>query len=394
MKLLDYNEYVPQKKKLNKRKAFIVLVIIILFILICTLTILYNLNSSVQSFMDNYIFRKNISSENLPTVEFNSDDVTAIYGYDKYIALLNKNSLTAYSSSGKKEFTIDLAVGTPIAKTAGSYLVVGEKNSQKLYLVNGSNILWQNEVEGEIVNLSVNKNGYVTVIVTSTTHKNIVITIDPNGKELFYTFFASSTAIAACISNDNKHLAIAEINTSENSLQSNIKIISMENAVNDSSNAVVYIYPASSGEVISHIQYQDKGTLVCMYDTSIHIIKDKTDTKIYDISSKKDLFVDIHLKDNFVYVAKENTSIFSDVVIGFTDVYTQKVIEYKASAVPKSIIANHNIIAVCYGSEIDFVNTSGWLVKRYRSNQEIKNIVIGTNIIGIIYKDKLEIFGI
>ena len=394
MKLLDYNEYVPPKKNLNKRKAIIVVVIMILFILICTLTILYNVNSSVHDFIDNYIFRKNISSENLPTVEFNSDDVTAIYGYDKYIALLNKNSLTAYSSSGKKEFTIDLAVGTPIAKSSGSYLVVGEKNSKKLYLVNGSNILWQNEVEGEILNLSVNKNGYVTVIVTSTTHKNIVITIDPNGKELFYTFFTNSTAIAACISNDNKHLAIAEINTSENSLQSNVKIISMDNAVNDPSNAVVYIYPASSGEVISHIQYQDRGTLVCMYDTSIHIIKDKSDTKIYDISSKQDLFVDIYLKDNFAYIAKENNSIFSDIILGITDVYTQKVTKYKVSAVPKSVTANHNIIAICYGSEIDFVNTSGWLVKKYRSNQEIRDIVIGTNIVGIIYKDKLEIFGI
>ena len=90
MKLLDYNEYVPPKKNLNKRKAIIVVVIIILFILICTLTVLYNVNSSVHDFIDNYIFRKNISSENLPTVEFNSDDVTAIYGYDKYIALLNK----------------------------------------------------------------------------------------------------------------------------------------------------------------------------------------------------------------------------------------------------------------------------------------------------------------
>ena len=43
----------------------------------------------------------------------------------------NKNSLTAYSSSGKKEFTIDLAIGTPIAATNGQYLVIGEKNTRK-----------------------------------------------------------------------------------------------------------------------------------------------------------------------------------------------------------------------------------------------------------------------
>lgn len=394
MKLLEYNSYETTKKNLNKKKVVISLIVIFLLIIFCALVILYNKNSSARDFMDNYIFRKNISSDNLPTVEFNSDDITAIYGYDKYIALLNKNSLTAYSSSGKKEFTIDLAIGTPIAATNGQYLVIGEKNSQKIYLVNGQNIVWQKDLEGQIARVAVNKNGYVSVVVTGSTHKNIVITIDPNGKELFYTYFSNSTAIDVSISNNNKYLAIAEINTSDSSLQSNIKIISMEAALSDPSNSVIYIYPANSGEIISYIKYQDKDKLVCMYDTSIHIIQDKSDTKIIDLSSKKDLFADIHLKDNFIRMTEKSSGLFAEVTLEITDVYSQKVNTYTTDSVPKSIIANNNIIAIFYGSEIDFVNTSGWLVKKYHSSQEIKNIVVGTNIVGIIYKDKLEILSL
>lgn len=394
MKLLEYNSYNTNKKNLNKKKVVISLVIILLLIIFCVLFVLYNKNNTTRAFIDNYIFRKNISSDNLPTVEFNSDDITAIYAYDKYIALLNKNSLTAYSSSGKKEFTIDLAIGTPIAATNGQYLVIGEKNSQKIYLVNGQNILWQKDVEGQIVRVAVNKNGYVSVVVTGTTHKNRVTTIDPNGKELFYTYFSDSTAIDVSISNDNKYLAIAEINTSENSLQSNVKIISMEAATSNPTNSVIYIYPANSGEIISYIKYQDKGKLVCMYDTSIHIIQDKSDTKIIDISSKKDLFADIHLKDNFMRITEKSSGLFAEVVLEITDVYSQKVCTYTADSVPKSIIANYNTIAIFYGTEIDFVNTNGWLVKKYHSFQEIKSIVVGTNIAGIIYKDKLEILSL
>lgn len=394
MKLLEYNSYNTNKKNLNKKKVVISLVIILLLIIFCVLFVLYNKNNTTRAFIDNYIFRKNISSDNLPTVEFNSDDITAIYAYDKYIALLNKNSLTAYSSSGKKEFTIDLAIGTPIAATNGQYLVIGEKNSQKIYLVNGQNILWQKDVEGQIVRVAVNKNGYVSVVVTGTTHKNRVTTIDPNGKELFYTYFSDSTAIDVSISNDNKYLAIAEINTSENSLQSNVKIISMEAATSNPTNSVIYIYPANSGEIISYIKYQDKGKLVCMYDTSIHIIQDKSDTKIIDISSKKDLFADIHLKDNFMRITEKSSGLFAEVVLEITDVYSQKVCTYTADSVPKSVIANYNTIAIFYGTEIDFVNTNGWLVKKYHSFQEIKSIVVGTNIAGIIYKDKLEILSL
>lgn len=394
MKLLQYNSYNPKRKSLNKKKVVIALIIILLLIIFSALFLLYNNNTSARHFMDNYIFRKNISADNLPTIEFNSDDITAIYGYDKYIALLNKNSLTAYSSSGKKEFSIDLAIGTPIAATNGHYLVVGEKNSQKIYLVNGQNIVWQKDIEGQIARVSVNKNGYVSVIVTGTTHKNIVITIDPNGKELFYTYFSSSTAIDSSISNDNKYLAIAEINTSDSSLQSNIKIISMEAAVSDPTNSIIYIYPASSGEIISHIKYQDRGKLICMYDNSIHVIQDKNDTKLIDISNKKDLFVDIHLKDNFIRVTEKNSGLFSEIILEITDVYSQKINNYVIDAVPKSIITNNNIIAIFYGTEIDFVNTNGWLIKKYHSFQEVKDIVIGTNITGIIYKDKIEILSL
>lgn len=394
MKLLDYNSYEVNKKNLNKRKVIISIVIILLLLILVTLSILYIKNDSARDYIDDYIFRKNVSSDNLPTIEFNSDDITAIYGYDNYIALLNKNSLTAYSSSGKKEFSIDLAIGTPIIASNGQYLVIGEKNSQKIYLVNGQNILWQKDVEGQITRLSVNKNGYVTVIVTGTTSKNMVITIDPTGKELFYTFFSNSTAIDSSISNDNKYLAIAEINTSDNSLQSNIKIISMSAAVTDASNSVVYIYPANSGEIISHIKYQDKGKLVCMYDTSIHIIQDKNDTKITDISSKNDLFADIHLKDNFMRITEKNSGLFANIELEITDINSQKTNVYEIKSMPKSVISNYNTIAIFYGTEIDFVNTSGWLMKTYRSSQEIRDIVLGKNIVGIIYKDKLEILGL
>ena len=50
-----------------------------------------------------------------------------------------------------------------------------------------------------------------------------------------------------------------------------------------------------------------------------------------------------------------------------------------------------DIIALNLGTEIEFINTEGWLVKRYIANQEITNIVVSDNIAGIIYRDKIEI---
>ena len=38
-----------------------------------------------------------------------------------------------------------------------------------------------------------------------------------------------------------------------------------------------------------------------------------------------------------------------------------------------------------------FINTNGWLIKKYTAGQEARNIVISEKIAGIVYRDKIEI---
>ena len=52
------------------------------------------------------------------------------------------------------------------------------------------------------------------------------------------------------------------------------------------------------------------------------------------------------------------------------------------------------MIAVNLGTEVEFVNTDGKLVKRYVANQEITNIVVSDSMAGIIYRDKIEIINL
>ena len=58
------------------------------------------------------------------------------------------------------------------------------------------------------------------------------------------------------------------------------------------------------------------------------------------------------------------------------------------------MFTNVDIIALNLGTEVEFINTSGWLAKRYVSNQEITNIVVSSNIAGIVYRDKVEIINL
>ena len=116
-----------------------------------------------------------------------------IFAYDKYIVTLEKNTLTQYSQSGKKEGSLEIQVSDPIFDAEGKYLVVAEKNKQKIYLIYNDNIVWEKDIEGNISKINVNKNGYTSVIISGTTYKSVIAVYDKEGKELFKTYLSSTS---------------------------------------------------------------------------------------------------------------------------------------------------------------------------------------------------------
>ncbi len=381
-------------KKINKKNLIISICIIIFILLLIIGFSLYIANQNVRDFFDIYLFKKNISSNNSTKIDFNDDESTFVFSYDKYIAILNKNNFTTYNSSGNKAFNINTEISNPTTSSSNRFICLAEKNGQRVYLINGQNIAWQKDIEGNISKVNVNKNGYVSVIVTGTSYKSVVITFDSTGKELFKTYLSSTTAIDSAISNDNKYLAIAEIDYSGTAIQSNIKILSIEKSQNDPTKAIDYIYPADSNSIVMDINYNSKNRLVCMYDNSIHLIQNNSDKELTKISDKTDLFFDINLTDTYIRVSQNSNTLFSGNEAHLIDISSNKDSLYSINGTPKSIYCADNTIAINLGSEIDFINNSGWLLKKFNTTQEAKNIVLGSGIAGIVYKNKVEIINL
>ena len=64
------------------------------------------------------------------------------------------------------------------------------------------------------------------------------------------------------------------------------------------------------------------------------------------------------------------------------------------NGLPKTTKAQGNFIALNYGSQVYIVNKNGTLKKYYISTQQIKDVIIGNHICGIVYKDKIEIISL
>ena len=393
-KVLEFKKDKPKRtiKKLNKKKLAIIITVIVIAIILLVTAIVYTYNEPFRDFMDKYVLRKNITDENVPIIEIDYDSNTNVIPYGKYICILAENNLQLYNSSGKKEQEVKVEINNPIYNTNGKYLAIGEKNSQKLYLISGSNIVWEKDVDGNLLKVNVNKNGYVSTIVSGTTYKSVITTYNSKGSELFKSYLSSTIAVDSCISPDNKYLAYAEVNTSGTVIKSNIKIISVEEA-REKNTEPEFTYNADQNSLVLRIKYQDKNRLICMYDNSIHMIESNVDVKLMDLSEEsKVTFGDCELT-NFVYrTVEQSTGPFSaDTIVQMLNISNQKENTYTVDGVAKSVTSHDNIIAVNLGSEVEFINTSGFLVKRYTSSQEIRNIVICDGLAGIISRDKIEL---
>ena len=64
---------------------------------------------------------------------------------------------------------------------------------------------------------------------------------------------------------------------------------------------------------------------------------------------------------------------------------------YSINSSIKEIVSYNNITAINLGTEIHFINLNGWLEKKYTSKQEVKEIILGTSVAGIIYRDRIKI---
>lgn len=386
------------KGKLSSRSKRILIIsaVSIILLIIFTLFVVYLANENAREFMDKYLFGKNISEENAEIIEIENENSTSIVGNSKLIGVLTNNSLKQYNVNAKMESEINIEINNPIYDYEDRYLIIGQKDGNKAYLIRDSRVVWEKDVEGNISKISVNRNGYTSIVLTGTAYKTVIELYDAEGNRLTRIYLSKTIAVDTSISNDNKYMAFAEISTSSTSTKSNIKILSIDKAKEENSESIVYTYEVPDNALAINVNYIDNGKLVCMFDNSIQVIENNTPKTIVDLTEDKNIsFVGIDLSDSVFRATEESSGLFSaNTKVEITNVNNEKKNVYTVKGVAKSVKTYGNVIVLNLGTEIEFIDTNGWLIKRYNSSSEVKDIILGDGLAGIIYKDKIEVISL
>ena len=366
--------------------------IAIIFILLIAIIALYIANNNIRNWVDINIFRKNVSERDIQTINLNTDKNNQIHVYNDFIAVLNDKTVTLYNPYGEKITRIDVNINSALYDSSGKYLAIAEDKGHEICLIFDKTYMWNEEIEGEILQIHVNRNGYVAVITVDATHKSIVTFFNSQGKKLFTSYFASTRIVDASISFDNKYIAIVELDTTGTIIKSNVKVLSVENAQKDSDNTIIYTYEAEDGILITNVKYQSKNQIACINDSGLGVIDNMTYRDVIKINNENITYLANDFNNNVVYVKEESAGLFksqSDIHIVNTLDFQEKI--YKMETLAKDVFARDNIIAINVGTEIYFVDTNGWLIKKYTANQEITNVKISESLAVVIYKDRIVI---
>jgi len=380
-----------QTKVINKKKIVVVILVLLVIISVSALLIVYSVNEEFRNFWDYSVLRKEVESEDVKSIVLDKDSLKYMYSYDKRLTILEKKVLNVYNKEGNQELTFDIDISNPVYDDNNRFLVIAEEDAGKLYLINDNNLAWQKDLDGNISQVYVNKNGYVGVIMSATGYKTVIVLYNPSGDELFRTYMRSTYCVDIEISNDNKYMAVAELDSSGTMLETAIKIISIENAKEKPQDAFVATYNANSSNMILNLKYTDDGKLIVMYDNAIMYANENME-EIVNLSSEK-VFADIEATNKVITIEKQSGGFLTaNYILKIFNTSNNKTIEYKLMEMPKELYVKNDVIAINYGTDVEIINAqSGWLIKKYVSRKDIRNVLISSASVAIEYNDEIKL---
>lgn len=373
-------------KNKKVKKIVILSILSVLILAIIVLISMYFGNIDFRYLVNKNILKKELGERDLSYIDLNDKGNSYIFAYGKNVAVLNENVLTIYNDSAKKISEIEVSVSAPVYMSKDNYLALSDENSGNVYLIRNDSLIWKKTIEGNVSQIAINKQGEVAIVVTGTTYKSVIEMFDYKGEEVFKTFLSTNYSTDVSLSDNGNYLSFVEVDTSGTSIVSKIKTISIDKAKESPSEAIINNYSFENGELVVNIEYVNND-MFCMADNAVYVLKDGNINKKFDINDKIS-FVDVDLNG---YACRINDNAEDEKhELEIYNENSDKPSVYLIDEAVKNIYCNNRVVAVNLGNEVDFVNMSGWLIKRFTPLQNIKDIEMGNGIAAIVYKDRVE----
>lgn len=369
-------------------KGFIIFTIVIFLLLISV----YISNSDFRKFVDTKILKKVVSEERLKEI-YESTSSQNTFLSNKFVHILDSGEIKNYDRNGNLISTNILSIGSAVSDNRDDYMILGEKGGRKIFLFERGKLKWERELDVNISNVNINKNGKIAVTGNSTMYNSVIVLIDENGNQYLKKYLRTKYASKAQISGNNKFLVLALIDYAKIQISSEIEIIDIERAIKDETGAIIKTY--IKDKLILDIDTMDTEETLVKYIDEIYLVDKNEEKKIHDIGPKT-MFVSLNINDGFTEISEVKSNILAQKYeLKIYDKYGSKsgtlMLE---DDMPKNMITHRSSILIETPKTITIASDMGWLKKKYSSKRNFLDVKVSEGLIAIIYSDKVSLISL
>lgn len=374
------------KHNLNDKPKF--LISVIAFLIIVILIIVFCFAKNVFFFGT---LSKDITFDSIDDVSslennilMNVENPDHIYGFNGNILKWQTRQIVWLDKNGNQTKVSDGEINQPIFDSSNKYLVVAEKGQSYISVYKNSSLLWSDELDGEIYNVSVNQKGYVCVLRSYVGYKSALEVYNPTGARVFYTCKAHNKIISAQVSDDSKQVLIHSVVLSGVDVVSHIELLDM-------SGQTVASYELD--QVCFAAKYINSNKIMIVDDNSLLFMNDKLE--VY--SEKNNLTIsDVVIMDNNMIAVLgdevNKSDEFSERTIMIFNIKGQLIRELHLENNVTAISEAGNNVAINFGNMFIVVSDKGNIKGGCKTERNIQRIkLINNSYIAALTGDKAYI---
>lgn len=238
--------------------------------------------------------------------DYNSSAVTAVY--KDGIARVTGENLVIMDNMGNQFQSVLTGFNTPALITTKKYVIAYDCGGNRLIVTNSFTVLFEKTFSDNIVSVSMNNNGYFSVITESDAYKNKLYVFSSDFREIYKISSMTRYLICADVSDDNNHIAVSSIYVKDEN------IIPQINYYKFNSEDAVWEHNFDDDLAIA-IKIKDDGSVSALFEWGVCILDSKGNEKYrYNFENKI-------LQAYYLGNSRHNVAVVSDSVSGNSQIH-------------------------------------------------------------------------
>lgn len=356
--------------------------IIILLFIVFSIIIIYYIYTVFFNNTNKVFIQTNFN------LTYNVNSATSFYLHNKDMFFLLKDGIKFINNKGEEVWSQVFSLNYPVLIGEGGNTLVIEQRGKKVYAFNKKGMLFERDMEGEIIFASINQNGYVSVILEIEDDYKIKA-YNTKGKEIALLPVRTGNNIPTSvdISNDNRILAYSVLDINNIEMSSKLVFYHLDTEEsNQKANNKTIAGKKFDNQIISNLKFMKNNLLVCISDEQITFLKESNQEVFSELSnvSPNNKIKKLYFNEDESFaigygIPKLNQKGISKGTINIFDYNTKIISNITTNMDLTHLYINNNSIIAGENTKFNSYDFKGKQYWEYNSIQNVKQIFLYGN---------------